>query len=189
VKKFVDESWLVLILGVVFAVMLAGAQTGLQAKIVANEAEALNTAVSEVVPGVVDKEELTIDGNKVFRCLNAEGKLAGWAVQAVGPGFIDKITIVVGLAPAFDKFTGVKTLKHTETPGLGNKIDTKGELNFYPLQYTGMKATVPLALVKAKTGAENEIQAITGATYSSQYVMDIVNDVIERVRPKLIEQR
>jgi len=37
--------------------------------------------------------------------------------------------------------------------------------------------------------ARNQIQAITGATWSSRYVTDIVNEVANRVRPKLAEHR
>jgi electron transport complex protein RnfG len=198
VKKFVDESWLVLAMGIVFAALLAATQSGLNDRIKANEAEALEQAIEEVVPGVKTKEPFEIekrdarDETAVYKCLDADGKLVGWAVQVTGPGFIDKITLVAGLSPAGDKLTGIKPIKHTETPGLGNKIDVKGDLNFYPLQYAGRSTAVPFELSKEKVRDAkdtNRIEAITGATYSSQYTMEIVNDVITRIRPQLVGHR
>ena len=185
-KKFIDESWLVLVMGICFAAMLAGTQTKLQPKIEANEAKALNEAIEKVVPGVASREELTIAGSRVFKCLDANGQLLGWAVEAAGPGFIDKITVVVGLAPDGSLVNAIKATKHLETPGLGNKIN---EGNPYPTQYQNKSTATPFVIVKHKPTADHEIEAITGATYSSTYVMDIVNDVITRIRPQLAEHR
>lgn len=187
-KKFIDESWLVVVLGVVFACLLAGTQTSLKGKIEANQAQALNEAIAAVVPemdATREPEKLVIAGNTVFKCRAADGTVAGWAVDAEGGGFIDKIRLVVGVSPDGGRIVGLKAVQHVETPGLGNKIDTKGAENFYPLQYAGKATEAPLALTKQPPTQPNEIQAITGATYSSQYVMDIVNDVLTRVVPQL----
>lgn len=185
-KKFIDESWLVLLMGICFAILLAFTQTSLQGRIDENRARALNDAIAQVVSDVETKEELTIDGNTVYKCLGADGNLVGWAVDASGTGFIDKIRVVVGLSPDGDTITGIKTIEHLETPGLGNKIDTGYP---FPEQFTGKNATTQFEVVKHPPSRDNDIQAITGATYSSAYVTDIVNDVITRIRPRLAEQR
>ena len=185
-KKFIDESWLVLVLGIVFACLLAATQTTLQAKIDDNRARALNNAIAEVVPGLADKEELEVDGNQVFKCLDESGGLVGWAVKASGSGFIDRITLVAGLSADGGAIIGIKVIEHVETPGLGNKIDAG---NPFPEQFTGKSAGLPLEVVKQTPQKPNDIQAITGATYSSAYVTDIVNDVITRIRPQLAEHR
>ncbi|UCG33792.1 MAG: FMN-binding protein [Phycisphaerales bacterium] len=184
-KKFVDESWLVLVMGVVFACLLAGTQTSLEARILENQARALNEAIAEVVPVVDTMETLTVDGNTVYKCLDKEGNLAGWAVDAVGTGFVDKIRLVAGLSPDGSRVTGIKVIEDLETPGLGNKIE--GE---WADQYKGLDASRKIEAIKGEANRDNnEVQAITGATYSSTYVTDIVNDVIERVRPMLEEHR
>ena len=185
-KKFIDESWLVLVMGIVFACLLAATQTSLQPRIDENRSRALNDAVAEVVPGLSTKEELAIDGNQVFKCLGTDGKLVGWAVTATGTGFIDKITLVAGLSADGETITGIKVIEHLETPGLGNKIDPG---NPFPEQFAGKSTAEPLEVVKQTPSRDNEIQAITGATYSSTYVTDIVNDVIRRIRPRLAEHR
>jgi electron transport complex protein RnfG len=187
-RKFISESWLVVVLGVVFAGLLAGTQTVMKPRIEVNEKAEMQQAIAEVVPGLVGKpEELKeeIAGCPVYRCLNAEGGLAGWAVVAEGGGFIDKIKLVVGLSPDGSEVYGMKVVRHLETPGLGNRIETKGEENPYPLQYEGKSTNVPLELIKGEPAQPYQIQAITGATYSSQYVLDIVNRVLTEVVPRL----
>lgn len=186
-KKFIDESWLVLAMGVAFGCLLAGAQTALMPSIQENQTQALNLAIGEVVPGTADAEEhsVELEGDEItiYKCLDETGQLVGWAVDHTGPGFIDKIRVVAGITPALDEIIGIKALEHLETPGLGNKIDSdKGP---FAGQFAGKATDTPLKLVKQNPGAADQIQAITGATYSSQYVVDIVNDVIEKIRPKM----
>ena len=175
-------------MGIVFACLLAGTQTSLSEKIEANKVQALNEAIAEVVPNVETTEELVIEAdgrkNTVFKCFDADGNLAGWAVGADGGGFIDTIRLVVGLSPDGAEIVGIKVVTHLETPGLGNKIE--GE---WADQFRGKAAAEQLRVEKRPPSAANEIQAITGATWSSRYVTDIVNDVITRVRPQLDEHR
>ena len=185
-KKFVDESWLVLTMGVVFACLLAGTQTSLSARINENKQKALNEAIAEVVPELDHTEELQIDGNTVYKCLGADDQLTGWAVDASGGGFVDKIRAVVGLSPDGTQITGLKVIGNIETPGLGNKIENPE----WTGQYVGLDATRDFSVIKGpRNEANNEISAITGATYSSTYVTDIVNDVINRIRPELDAHR
>ena len=90
-RKFIGESWLVLVMGVLFATLLAGAQTSLADRIAENRARALREAIAEVVPEVSESETLTIGGTRVYRCRSAGGALSGWAIDTSGPGFVDKI--------------------------------------------------------------------------------------------------
>ncbi|RMF85203.1 MAG: FMN-binding protein [Planctomycetota bacterium] len=187
-KKFVDESWLVLVMGVLFAVLLAGAQGLLSGKIHENQQRALNDAIRAVAPDAERVERITIDGYDlgVFECRDADGRLSGWALEAAGAGFIDRIRLVVGVDATAEKITGVKVIEDLETPGLGNKI----RRDEWAGQYKGLDATKAVRVEKRppKSG-ENEIQAITGATWSSRYVTDIVNDVLARLRPELLKRR
>jgi len=188
-RKFINESWLVVTLGVVFALLLAGTQTQLADQIAANQQKALNEAIAKVVPDAAATEELgdgkggpLVDGYRVFKCTNAAGQVSGWAAQASGTGFIDKITLVVGLSADAGKITGIQIIENVETPGLGNKISEDA----WAGQSKGLSADRPITVRKGPANAtNNEIQAITGATWSSRYVTDIANQALERVRPKL----
>jgi len=188
VNKFVNESWLVLTLGVVFAALLAGAQTSLSARIVVNRTRALNEAVAQVVPDTQKIEALAVAGydRDVFRCLDADGKLAGWAIDAVGMGFADKIRLVVGLSPDTTRIVGLKVIENVETPGLGNKISEDD----WAGQYRNLDAGRPVVVHKRPpTAGANEVQAVTGATISSKAVTTIVNEALARVRPALQQQQ
>lgn len=184
-KKFIDESWLVLIMGIAFAFLLAGTQTSLSARITENQNRALNEAIALVVPGTASSEEFEVKERTVFKCLDEQGQLVGWAIQSSGPGFVDKIGLVVGLSADASRITGLKVLQSIETPGLGSKI--KGE---WADQYQGLNASSNIDVVKRPVAeGANEVQAITGATWSSRYVTDIVNGVIDEVRPELNQYR
>ena len=180
-KKFIEESWLVLVMGVVFALLLAGTQTTLSERIRENQKRALSEAIADVVPNTADTEELEIDGNRLFKCLDKDKNLIGWAVQASGTGFVDKITLVVGLTLAADEITGLKVIENLETPGLGNKI-----VGPWADRYKGLSTDADITVRKGRADHDkNQIDAITGATWSSRYVTDIVNDCVQRIRPEL----
>lgn len=187
-KKFVRESWLIVLLGGMFAVLLAAAQTSLSPRIQANAQAALNQAIAAVVPNVASTQTVDVPGYQraVYRCLDAEGQLAGYAVDAVGNGFADKIRLVAGLSADLTQITGIKVIENIETPGLGNKISEQQ----WAGQFQGLDATRPTAVTKKQPVAgQNEIQAITGATISSQAVTSIVNEAFEQVRPELAKLR
>lgn len=190
-NKFVAESWLILLLGIVFAALLAGAQTTLQPTIRINQQKALNDAISVVVAGTARTEKLTVAGydREVFKCLDSNGKLVGWAIDAVGMGFADQIRAVIGLSPDAEKITGLKVIENVETPGLGNKIAAEPASPFdrvWADQYQGLSALARIVVVKRPpTAGASEVQAVTGATISSEAVTKLANQAIEKVRPEL----
>ncbi|MFQ5806520.1 MAG: FMN-binding protein [Phycisphaerae bacterium] len=186
--KFISQSWLVMVMGIVFASLLAEAQISLSSRIKENQVRALNEAIRAVVPGTRTTETIQIEGHDrgVYKCLDDDGQLVGWALDAIGTGFVDKIRLVAGLDPAGEKITGIKVIDNVETPGLGNKIEDPD----WAGQYKGLDATRAIKVQKRRPIAgENEIQAITGATWSSRYVTDIVNEIIAKIGPELDKHR
>jgi electron transport complex protein RnfG len=130
----------------------------------------------------VDKAGKTIRYS-VFEA-KTEGQLAGWVVKTAGQGYADKIEMLIGLDPMIEKITGIFVLDQKETPGLGNKIVT----DEWRSQFLAKSTAQPLATVKSKASAGNEIDAITGATISSKAVTDIVNAAVHNLRNPLIEK-
>lgn len=181
-KNFIQESWLVLLLGVVYAGLLATAESTLGPKIEQNKRAELEAAVYAVVPEVARSESQRIGEQEVFKCFNSAGELTGWALQGEGFGFQDKIKLVVGLLPDGSIITGLKVVDNKETPGLGNKIED----DEWADQYKALDALRKIVVVKTQRDIErNEIQAITGATISSEAVTRIANEIIVEMRPKL----
>lgn len=72
--------------------------------------------------------------------------------------------------------SGVAVVSISETPGLGTKVDNSEFLN----RFSG--AADEITIVKKAPSKENEIQAVTGATYSSNGIADAVNSAISVYR-------
>ena len=92
-------------------------------------------------------------------------ELLGYCVQTEPAGFGGAISMMVGVSTD-GTVTGVSILEHNETPGVGTNAMTEDFL----AQYTGRTGTLTV-----KTGADTDIQHITGATVTSAAVTDGVN--------------
>ncbi len=115
----------------------------------------------------------------------------GYMIETNGMGYGDKITALVGVEKTCNWITGVYILDQKETPGLGDKIRGK-----WSNQFAGMGCKDPLHVIKGlKKPAKGEavtsasqlgaIDAIAGATISSDAVTGIVNNAIAEIRTAL----
>lgn len=153
-------------------------------RITANKAAALKRAVFEVVPGsarmermvwadgkLVNEEDEGI-GPAIYAAFGPDDALVGYAMPADGPGFQDNIKIIYGFDPASRRIVGMAVLESRETPGLGDRI-FKDE-NFVN-EFKSLAVDPEVVLIKGTGEAENEVDAITGATISSKAVVKIIN--------------
>lgn len=101
---------------------------------------------------------------------NVQGQSVGKVIKIITKGYGGSIEILVGIN-LDNKIVGVKILNHNETPGLGNKIEQKPFLK----QLLNKTATE----VKLKKDG-GKIDAITGATISSQAVIDAIRKSLDR---------
>ena len=85
----------------------------------------------------------------------------------------------------FQKIMGFDVLASSETPGFGDQIKS----DYYRKQYAGAP-TESLALVKTgdPTVADAQIVAITGATVSSEAVVEIVNRFVMQIKSQVQEK-
>jgi len=176
--------------GLISGGFLAGVAILTEERIALNIQAEIEEAIAEVVDDaevnqkVYEEEDLVI-----YRELDEEGTLAGFAVQATGVGFQDKITLMFGLDASLTKITGLTVIDQNETPGLGAKIE---DWNAFLQFWENKDATGQLTLRKpaARTPEElsgAEINTITAATISSKKVLEIVNLSLEKVR-QLIQE-
>lgn len=186
---------------------IAGALAGLlivtvhqwaQPRIVAHQARVLGEAVQEVLQAPASFVTLwLVDGEltanlpagrdstafeRVWQGRDAHGAVTGFAIAGAEPGFQDVIRLIFGWDPASDRLLGMKVLENKETPGLGDKI-VKDTVFVGAFESAG----TPLLGVKsgAGTGADEEVDMITGATISSRAVIDIINHRIEALGPAI----
>lgn len=176
--------------GLISGGFLAGVAKLTEERIALNIQAEIEEAIAEVVDDaevnqkVYEEEDLVI-----YIGLDEEGTLAGFAVQATGVGFQDKITLMFGLDASLTKITGLTVINQNETPGLGAKIE---DWNAFLQFWENKDATGQLTLHKpaARTPEELsavEINTITAATISSKKVLEIVNLSLEKVR-QLIQE-
>ena len=169
----------------VFGLLVAGVHGQLKERIKRNAQEKLNREMGslfgagkeyEPVPDATDER-----GEKVLYYIarDEQGEVCGYTLEVVGSGFADKIKLLVAVDAKLEKLIGIAVLKSNETPGFGDKIK---EARFRD-QFGGCP-TVKLLVVKegARSVADEQIVAITGATVSSEAVTKIVNEGIVRLR-------
>jgi len=120
--------------------------------------------------------------NLIFVGIDADGSEVGYAIPARGPGFMDTIELIYGFDVQLRRIVGLAVTKQVETPGLGDRISK--DQNFLA-NFDDLDPSTEMVGVKQDTEADNEIECITGATISSNYVIDILNGSVRELRPVL----
>ena len=196
IKHFAQQSWLLIVSAFMFGLLIAVTNTALSERIIQNEQDKLNNLMRGLIIDANDFqvaiEAAQIPGSKgkitktdIHKALDNEKKAVGFAFVAVGPGFADKIKLVIAVDGRCEKFLGFKVLSSNETPGFGSKIKE---------DYLGEQfKKVPIgALELVKTGdagkIDSEIVAISGATVSSEAVVKIFNTYIDEIKRQLQEK-
>ena len=180
-RKSVQMVLVLSIVGIVSGGALVGIYRYAQPRIEENKKREIRQAIFEVVPEAKSYETITKDNQLIYKGLDSSGNLVGYAFIGEGAGYQGKIEIMIGMDSILDKTTGIQILESIETPGLGAKIT----LEPFRDQFRKLLVLPFIELIKKETKEPNQIQAITGATISSQAVVDILNKTIEEVREKL----
>jgi Na+-transporting NADH:ubiquinone oxidoreductase subunit C len=133
------------------------------------------------------------EGRILYRGFSEDGKtLIGYAFPLFGPGFWGPLYGVMGVDPELEKVIGIAFYRHSETPGLGGRITEA----WFKDQFTGKNLVpggkerryfylVPPGMAKA----ENELDAITGATGTSRGVERLVDQNLKDYLPWLAQER
>ena len=111
--------------------------------------------------------------NDTMSVTDSNGNIAGYVVAATSPnGYGGDVQIAIGIS-SDGVITGFQPISHSETPGFGAKC----EEDEFKDQFNGMKAS---AIEYSKTGKskDNEIDAISGATRSTNAITQAVNSAI-----------
>jgi RnfABCDGE-type electron transport complex G subunit len=155
-----------------------------------NRLREIEEAITKVVPGTVTSEiQYEEEDFTVYSGKNADGKDLGYAVYASGTGFQDIIKLMFGTDPAVEKIYSLTVLEQKETPGLGARITDRDAFLRY---WENKDVRQPLTLHKPAAASPQDLSAtevntITGATISSQKVLDTVTLSLERLRRALQE--
>ncbi|MEB4593517.1 FMN-binding protein [Candidatus Thiothrix sp. Deng01] len=171
-----------------------------------NKRLAIQQTVLEVITGATADKHFIINGQgelleaapgmkgvNVYAGYDAQGKLLGVAAEGSAQGYSGSVDTIYAYTPACGCITGVKVIKQTETPGLGDKTITDKAFvaNFEHLEAKLDAAGKALAnaIVAVKHGSKQhpwEIDAISGATISSKAIAKGLNGSAQDVLPKLV---
>lgn len=169
-----------------------------------NKRLAIQKTVLEVIKGATaykhfvinDKGELLaaapgLKGTNVYAGYDAQGKLTGLAAEGRAQGYSGAVETIYAYTPSCQCITGVKVIKQTETPGLGDKVITNKDFvaNFDKLDATVNGDALANAIVAVKHGSKKnpwEIDAISGATISSKAIAKGLNGSAQDVLPKVV---
>lgn len=171
-RGFAFKSILVLtLICVVSAASLGAFHELTEERIKESEQKQVEQAFSEVFPNA----SFEVMENGVYQALE-DGDLAGHVGIAKGRGYGGFTGGFIKLAVGIDsqgELERIRVISQNETPGLGSRITE----DWFLKQFEG-KSLEEIKLVKEG----GEIDAITGATISSEAVVDSVREEIELLR-------
>ena len=102
--------------------------------------------------------------------------------QFDGRGLWGPIRGIVTLDSGLTHIASIRVLEQEETPGLGDRIKDPA----YLATYRGKRADTPLGLaIRHEAETDSEVDAIGGATLSSEALLVIVNNTTEALRRAL----
>lgn len=120
-------------------------------------------------------------GETIYAATKQDGTLYGYVVEATSKeGYGGNIVLYVGVKTD-GEVSGVSILEIAETPGLGMNAESV----LLP-QFKGIK-TEAFTYTKTGSTADNEIDAISGATITTEAVVDAVNSAVLVVTQDLLK--
>ena len=193
ITHFIQQSWLLIVAAFFFGLLIAVTNAAWQPRIIQNEVNKLNNLMAGLITTAqkfeIAEKQIELTGEKgkiiktdIYKALGADDKTLGFAFVASGPGFADKIKLVVAVNQNFENLFGFKVLASNETPGFGSKIKEE----FFGNQFKNAPAK---KLILTKIGNDEQIDeqivAISGATVSSEAVVKIINNFITQIKDKM----
>lgn len=167
-------------------------------KIISHRAERLRSAVQQVLGGPDSYRPMYVVDGRLLDSLPSGvdsaaaktvyagfegGRLAGFAVPGEKPGYQDVVRLIFGYDPREDRVMGMTVLESKETPGLGAKITSDSS---FISEFEGIRP--PLEGVKEGGDGPGQVDMITGATISSETVIEIINEQLSAVGATLREE-
>lgn len=175
------QAGLVALIGLITSAALTLANQATRDPIAASLEQDLQTSLSQVLPaGSFNNNLLTStlvrpspDGQRTVYVARKDSEITGLIYEVAGKGYSGTIRIVMGITPA-GKILGVRVLSHTETPGLGDKIEAQKD--------NWINTFIGKALDTAKWGVKKdggEFDQFAGATITPRAVVKAVHEGLQ----------
>lgn len=173
----------VIVMGTVSGLMLIGLNAFTAPIIEKNEALKLKSAILDVLEIAFEKDKALEVFDKNVKVMvkdthtfyqGADGAIA---FTFSGPGLWGPIQAIASINAGLKTIRTIKILHQEETPGLGARIAEKEYLHQFK-----NKEFIPKLIFtpQGRAKANNEVDAITGATGSSKALEKLLNDTIQK---------
>ncbi len=140
----------------------------LEALVIPYEADTIET----VFTANVTSED--IDGKTIYTA--GDGSIA---FEFAGPASQGPISGIIALSPDKEAIKGIAIIQQSETPGLGSRVLDSENL----AKFRDKKVVPSLLIVAAGTAsADNEVDAITGATLTSKALEKNINKNVQETK-------
>lgn len=190
VKYILRLTLTLLIICAVVAGILAAVNSVTAPIIAEAKAEKTRQAIAAVIPYTENLEEIDFTDetgmvSKVYRSVNMQEMVVSssvpshagiyYAVEVAPSGFGGAITMMVGINH-YGKVTGISIISHAETPGLGAVAAAENDKGVsFREQFIGLISGIIIG------EGDNQIDALAGATVTSQAIADGVNAALDCV--------
>ena len=195
IKHFIQQSWLLIVASFCFGLLIAITNAAWSPRIEQNKVTKINRLMNSLLPEAgkfelnTKLEIASAKGKKVksnlYKAVSDQNECVGWAFNCEGPGFADKIELIVAVDKNFQKIAGFACLASNETPGFGDQI----KLPYYRSQFAGAPIKeLELVRIGNASKIDSEIVAVSGATVSSEAVVKIINNSITQIKNQMQEK-
>jgi len=121
--------------------------------------------------------ETVITDKMTYYVYKENGDIISYAVPFSGRGLWGTIKGYLALSKDFNTIIGIDFISHSETPGLGGRIEEewyKAQFNNLPLDKS--------PYIEYQGNQTKQLDAITGATLTSNAVKEIINNFIADIK-------
>ncbi len=113
-----------------------------------------------------------INGLEIYRA-TVDGQTAGYAFKITGSGLWGSMTGFAAVDAKLENLIGISFVSHSETPGLGGRVDE----DWFKEQFRGIPLKGDQTVIY-RPAAGGAVDAIAGASLTSQAVKNIINQNI-----------
>jgi len=121
-------------------------------------------------------EEKTIN-DRSYYIFSQDEQVKGYVFEFIGDGLWGTISGHIAFNPNFTALLGVNFTNHSETPGLGGRIDE----NEFKEQFRNISIEDTKEIIEYGTASGGNVDAISGATSTSTAVKNIFNTQIPQM--------
>jgi len=172
VKEMVRYGVILAVICIIASGLLAGMNSLTKARIMAQAQAEEEGAVKEVMPeGERFQAQRIGDEIAYYKVYDQKDKFIGVVFKASAKGYSSVIETMVGM-DRDGSITAIKVLSQNETPGLGSRVSEP--------EFSGQFSRKDVAGL-------DKVQAITGATISSQAVINSVRQKAQQMQRVILE--